>query len=265
MNEKDIINKYICGMSIRQISEKFGFNRKYISKLLKENSIKIRTSEQTSKKYFVNENFFENIDSEEKAYWLGFIYADGFIESKRKYGNQKFGITLSSVDENHLVKLNDCLNSTYPILKYIGSGYNEKGEFSKLLITSQKLVDDLKSKGVLENKTKILKYPNFLRTDLEPHFIRGYLDGDGSIYYDKSLNSFRVSFTGTKDILNRINVFLKRENKISENKSMYSLNYGGIQNVQEILDILYKDANIFLDRKYILYLESIKNMSKDRV
>lgn len=267
MNDVFIIKKYIDGYSIRKIAEEFNLNRRYISKLLKKNNIKIRNNKENSRKYFVDENFFEIIDSEEKAYWLGFIYADGFIESKRKNASQKFGITISSIDEEHLIKLNKTLNSTYEITKIKGSGFNEKGEFSRLLITSQKMVDDLKLKGVVENKSKILSYPDFLNKNLQKHFIRGYLDGDGSIYYCSQAKNFEISFTGTESILLGINNFFNRKNKISKNKNkdIYSLHYGGKNNVFNILDILYKDAGIFLDRKHALYLKSIENMSKDRV
>ena len=157
-NLNEIIILYNNGCSIRQISNILHINRKTISKVLKNNNIEIRMQNITSKKYFCNENYFEEINNQDKAYWLGFIMADGFIESKRKYGNQKLGITLSSYDENHLILFNKCLDSNYPIKRYIGSGYKKDGEYSKILITSQKLVDDIKNGTLLKIR---LKYVTF--------------------------------------------------------------------------------------------------------
>ena len=264
VNKNEIITKYINGVSIRSISKELHINRKKISKILKENNIEIRKQEQTSRIYNCNENYFEVIDDEFKAYWLGFIYADGFIESKRKHGSQKFGITISKVDENHLYKLSNCLNSNYEIKTYIGSGYNENGKFSKLLITSQKLVNDLKDKGVVENKTNIITFPYFLNKDLIRHFIRGYFDGDGSIYVETKNNAYSISFTGTYEILEGMNFYFNKNNKISKykNKNAYELHYGGNLQVKKILDIIYINSNIYLDRKYDKYKELIKYIER---
>lgn len=253
--DKQIIDLYMSGLSIRAIAIELNVNRRRISKLLKSQDIHIKKSDETSRKFNFNENYFESIDTPEKAYWLGFIYADGGIRSKQKHGNQALSIMLSSIDKEHLYKLNKCLNSTYEVKDYIGSGYNEDGEFSKLVLTSQKLVDDLKKWGVVERKTKILKFPDFLDKNLLSHFIRGYMDGDGSI--TSSGKEYYLKFTGTKEFLEGINQYFEKNNKIQPSKSVYELEYGGNRQVERMLNLLYDNDNatIFLDRKHDKYLE----------
>lgn len=255
----EIIKKYNNGISLRELSKELNHSRSFLSKLLKENNVIIKDNTINSRKYIHNENFFKTIDSEVKAYWLGFMYADGFIESKRQHGNQKFGITLNSIDIKHLEKFKKSIESSNPIKNYIGSGYNAEGEFSKILLTSQKTVNDLIANGCLENKTHLLKFPD-LKRDLIPHFIRGYFDGDGSLsYYVTTKRQYKIGFVGTYDFLNGIMKYFNKELKFStKDCTTYQLNIGGNNQVKTVMNILYKNATIFLDRKYDKYLELLK-------
>ena len=139
-NIDDIINDYKNGLSLRKIQAKYHVNRNNISKILKENNIQIRTQVITSKKYFADETFFDVINTEEKAYWLGFIYADGYITTKRNNGNQSLGITLSKSDKEHLEKFKRSIKSNHPINTYLYHGFEKEGypatECSRILIPS---------------------------------------------------------------------------------------------------------------------------------
>lgn len=248
---------YTDGYSIRQIAQITRFSRKRISRMLKEKGISIRQTDITSRRYTCNESYFHTIDTEEKAYWLGFIAADGFIEAKRKNGNQKFGVTLSDRDKSHLEKLNKALDSTYPIKEYAGSGYNKNGKFVRLLITSQTLVDDLKRHGIVEQKTNILKFPTHIPQKLYKHFIRGYLDGDGSIScFEKTDGywAYQVSFIGTYDMLSAIQTVLGIKNKVSfVRNDIYELKANGTNKPLFVLTQLYDNATIYLERKHRRY------------
>jgi hypothetical protein len=253
---------YLNGDSSIVLSDKFNVDFKTILKSFKRLGLKVRSNKENSRKYFVNDNYFETIDTEEKAYWLGFIYADGYV-SVRKCGQKTFGVALSSIDEELLIKLNKSLDSTYPIKRYFTSGNNEykSVEYSRILITSDKLVDDLINLGVLENKTNIIKPPS-IKEEFIKHFIRGYMDGDGTI--SKSLSNYYVGFLGTDDILNYISNYLishdliKRINKFEKRKEgqvVSSVRYGGNIQAQRILDHLYEDSSIWLERKHNVYKE----------
>lgn len=255
----EIIEKYNNGTSLRELSKELNHSRNILSKLLKDNKVQIKDNTINSRKYIHNENFFEVVDNEEKAYWLGFMYADGFIESKRQHGNQKFGITLNSIDNYHLEKFKNSIESNNPIKIYKGSGYNAEGEFSKILLTSQKTVNDLIANGCLENKTHLLKFPE-LRNDLIPHFIRGYFDGDGCLsYYVTTKRQYKIGFVGTYEFLDGIMKYLNKNLKFStKDCTTYQFNIGGNNQVKTVMNILYKNATIYLDRKYDKYLELLK-------
>lgn len=256
MNElyKEIKTEYLNGKSLRMLSKEYHVGRDTLSNFLKSENITIRKSNITSRKYSCDENYFECIDNEEKAYWLGFLYADGFIESKRGTYSQKFGIMLSYRDRKHLEKFNKCLNSNYVIHDYEGSGYNKSGKFSRLLITSQKMVNDLKNLGCVEQKTSSLVFPteNQVPKKLQKDFIRGMIDGDGSVFIS---NTPMFSFLGTYDIVNNVKNILKLSVKTIKDERcehIYYFNASARKNFSA-LKWLYEDSAIYLDRKFEMY------------
>ena len=261
---KNIIDKYTSGITIRQLEKDLGIPRKRISDILKNNNIPIRTNVINSRKYYHNEHYFDNIDTEEKAYWLGFIYADGFIESKRKMCSQKFGICLSVKDKTHLEKFKAAIKSNNPIYDYIGSGYNRNGIFSKILLCSDITVNALKKHGVIENKTLIVKFPN-IDQNLVNHFIRGYFDGDGSIYYvnrkyKNGCNKIGISFTGTYDMIQSIISYFGYNRKIGKKHNAYYIIFSGKNVVNKIINSLYSNSIVYLDRKRNIALEYQEKM-----
>lgn len=256
------IRMYEEGNSLRSISTALGHSRGAITKILKENDVSMRTTKETSRRYTHNFDYFEVIDTQEKAYWLGFIYADGFIESKRKHGEQKVGITLSVKDKSHLEKFKVSIQATNPILDYTGGGFDPEAVFSKILLTSQKTVDDLKRHGVMEHKTFTLTFPD-LEKELVPHFIRGYFDGDGTISVYE--NTFKFGFSGNLEFLTSIkNFFPESKAQIEKDKNIYCFRIGGTKKAFKMLHKIYEDANIFLDRKHQLYQLTYKKYGESQ-
>ena len=266
MDDALIIECYKKGMSLRQIAKEFHIDRKRCSKILKANNIQIRDTSITSRKYNCNHNYFETIDCPEKAYWIGFLAADGFIESKRINGAQKLGVTLSKKDEAHLHLFNQMLDSDYEIKTYVGSGYNPEGEYSKLLITSQKLVDDLRKYGIVENKTSILMFPKNLPQEYYNDYMRGYFDGDGSIYY-QSNGQYGISFTGTYNVLKTIKTLCGLNVKIREaGNGVYEMSANSSFNAYRVCCQMYYDENcVKLDRKYEKFLELKKYVERQGI
>ena len=213
------------------------------------------------RKYNVNDSYFKKIDTEHKAYWLGFIYADGFINTTEDV----IGISLSKEDINHLEKFKNDVEFTGPIHNYKGKGFIET-DYVRIVIRSKQMKQNLISLGVYENKTDILKFPtlNQVPKELIYHFIRGYIDGDGSITYghiQKNGNkNYSIKITGTLDIIQSIQHALNTNVKLEQrypdrNTDNWSLTIGGNKQVERILDLLYGNANVFLDRKYNRYIE----------
>lgn len=247
MTEKDkqIITLYNSGLSIKQVGERVGKSKSGVQYTLKKYSIPTNRTylDYHFKKYACNEEFFKTIDTEEKAYFLGFIMADGCVMEERSVVT----LTIHEKDIEILEKFKKALNSTYPIRK-CGNHY------VRIEFCSQIMVKDLVNLGVKSRKTKKLKMPLLENKDMYRHLIRGYFDGDGSIWYDKSSNSYSIQFIGTENVLNSMKLIMNWSNNklraTSEEKVIFRLGYRGNVKVSEIMSELYEGATVYLKRKH---------------
>lgn len=224
-----------------------------------------------ARKYFFNEDFFEIIDNENKAYWLGFIYADGYVSDK------SLVIELHKDDESHIVKfLEDIGHPDRP--KITARGY------ARMSVYSKKMISDLNRCGCYTRKSLTLEFPNddIIPEHLLSHFMRGYFDGDGCFSIsegyrkrsDRDLNkrykyiAYCFKVVGTEKFLAKYQEKLPvTANKLifsKNSKNNFQLKYGGKNKVKIVLDWLYKNSNIVLDRKYQNYLNFInKNINNN--
>ena len=197
--QNQIIEAYRNNMSLREIEKQFGATRATVSKFLEKQGIKT-TKGNHYRKYFHDIAFFEDINTEEKAYWLGFMYADGYIvNNENRYGEDCFGITLAEDSIDSIQKFKSSLKATNPI-RYDDSKNGQRQ--AKLVCCSQKTVNDLINQGVFKEKSLILKPPERVPEELIRHFIRGFFDGDGSLTKSHSNNyiSYGINFTTTYDM-----------------------------------------------------------------
>ena len=257
---QEIKNKLDLGIDKQQICNDYSISMESLMNRIMNNKWS-RTKRKN--KYTFDEEYFDDITSEHQAYWLGFLYADGYILSKRirpnkKNESQSFGFAISEKDSELFDKFKQDLNATNPIHYYKGSGFNTNNTIGRILLTSQHTVDSLKKYGVIENKTFFLKEPPISK-ELFPAFLRGYSDGDGSIIIDKR-NKYQWQLLGTKELLTSIQNFFGTNIKLYQrfperDNNNYTLHYYGNLQVVRFLNIIYKDATIFLQRKYDKYAE----------
>lgn len=256
----NIIKDYQNNVSIRKLELRYDVARQSISNFLTEVGVKTTTG-NCYRKYFHDEDFFETIDSEKKAYWLGFMYADGYIVSNEgRYGQEKMGITISTRDIELLEKFKRDIQATNPITDVSKA----TSPLSRILLTSQKTVDDLTRQGCLKQKSLILQFPTTeqVPTHLLHHFLRGYFDGDGSIasYTRENYTSYLVNIVGTKNFILNIVVLLEGRGSYFPDKRKTNSWYfalGGNLQVIDFFNYLYKDATIYMDRKYNKFQELI--------
>lgn len=271
LSDKEIIkiynDEYLKGIPAYQLEEKYNLCKSCLYKYFKKLNLPLRSNAINSKKYTFNERYFEELDSANKAYWLGFIYADGYILSKRNQSNRVLGIALNIKDKKHLKKFNDCLESNVKIKSYIeSSGFGKGSQYCRILYASQKLTDDLMKHGVYEHKSCILSKPDIPEKYIKD-FIRGYFDGDGSIWKQDNATQFNISIVGTDELLMFIQNHLMKNgiisryyhlNKRKENQIVSNFKFGGNNLAYKFLQYLYENSEIYLDRKMELYLE-LKN------
>lgn len=198
-------------------------------------------------KHKLNKEYFNNIDTEEKAYWLGFIAADGCIYKMSKTA-YRLQINLSLIDINHLQKFNECIESDYNITtKNINSS-----DTCTLKIACKQLTDGLIKHGITPKKSLTVEMPE-LRDDLYRHFIRGYFDGDGCITYnfDYLYPKMAFSIVGGESMLLAINEHMNQDMSIytCNHSPALTLTTAKKDKIVQIYHYLYDDSTIYLDRK----------------
>lgn len=258
-----IVKDYQNGKSMRQIEKDYGVNRQTVAKYLEEQQIKT-TKGNHYRTYYHNENFFEVIDTEEKAYWLGFMFADGYITNmQNRYGQDQFGLSLSQVDEEVLHKFKKSIEATNPILTYPRKD-NNSHPMCRIQMVSQKTVDDLIDKGCIKQKSLILKPPKKVPEKLINHFIRGFFDGDGCITktYNKTYNKYiyGVNFTSTLEMCEWLKSIFGFGSVLKEKRreNTYYFAFGGNNQLKIFYDFLYKNSTIWMDRKYNRFQEFLE-------
>lgn len=209
------------------------------------------------RKYKINEDFFSIIDSEEKAYFLGFIFADGYVNEK----NNVVDITIHNKDKEIL---NNLVSLLYPDGRPLAV---IRKDYIRLVINSKKLVGDLKTHGCMQAKTFKLEFPEINEIYLRD-FIRGYFDGDGCVYISKN-NALNISIIGTIKMLDEIMKIFTLNCQVNETKyddrhpnkknNIRALRFGGNILVNRIYHYLYDDASVYLIRKRKIFLSILKN------
>lgn len=239
----DIIDKYKSGINSIIIANDMGISETSICRILKNNNVNIRLGIENKRILSINEDYFSDIDTESKAYWLGFLYADGCIRSKRN----DICLCLHEKDSDILHKLaSEIYNSEYSLSRYKKS--------ISLHLYSDKIKKDLIRHGCGSNKTFFIRVPE-LRDDLMRHFLRGVFDGDGCYYIGKSIS---ISLTGNKDFVKDIYDYFVKNIAVGgcicalkRNNNVASVYWKSKKDMQNIINYLYIDSNIYLDRKYI--------------
>lgn len=197
-------------------------------------------------------DIFSKIDSEEKAYWLGFLYADGYIAKGK--GNYRIELGLAKQDYNHLVKFRKFIGKNNTI------SYRNKTSSYRYSFRDKQIHQDLVNLGCTNAKSLILTFPTEVQVpkELQSDFIRGYFDGDGSLWFSKDIN---CSILGTKDFLKGL------QNCYADIQfnSIVPIHYDrpdkgqrimicGNKKSMKFLDYIYQNATVYLDRKYHKYL-----------
>lgn len=253
MIEKEIIESYLDkGLNFKEISNELGVNYKTLLRYTKKYELKSGVGTQGARKHRFNEEFFRIIDTEEKAYWLGFIAADGCV-----YQNSnawRLQINLKGSDIDHLEKLQLAIKSNYKIVeKVVGSS-----EVCQLKINSKTMCEDLINQGIIERKSLVVRMPE-MESNLQRHFIRGYFDGDGNIKNFKDKNNrhrYNFNIVGGEEMLNSINEVMPCQlnlYKVKRATPIFSLETTAKEKLIEIYDFLYKDATVYLERKKDIY------------
>lgn len=256
MTYAQLKRKFLNGMSLERIGVTHRVCPYRLGKRFKRDGLSIVRNNQ---KHEYHADFFDVIDTEEKAYWLGFLYADGYVDKR----GQVLEVGLAIIDIAQLKKLVAALTKTgVPIKKRTYNGYKS----CRALFGNKMLVAGLKKQGCTNAKSKTIEFPT-LPPQLVRHFLRGYFDGDGSIgKTGASLCSGSLKFLHQVQSQFVINVPGYTTVSITKDQrnEVYSLQKGSPRAALKMLRYMYADTTLYLDRKYRSYTRLSKHKPSRR-
>lgn len=256
----DISRRYLEGEHVLNLAAEYGVSQVTINAFFRRHGIPTRGAT-----YLLDKRYFRVIDSEEKAYFLGFIYADGCVHKNSML------MTLAEVDRGILQKFKELVGSNKPLYETVSLGFGGlKSKAVRLELVSKDMVDDLSNLGVRPNKTHTATFPDCMKnTALTRHFLRGVWDGDGCLslyeipgkkegtFYTK----YSMSLCGTREFLEGVRSILGEVAEVQGHMSRrfntegccWTLTYSGGASVKKLSQFLYSDSSIYLPRKHEKY------------
>lgn len=229
LRNQKIIELYKENNSMSKIATLLNISSKTVNDVLKNNNIEIRRKHSK-----INEDYFENPNTEKSAYWAGFIAADGYVYKPNNYVRLEINIK----DKYHLQLLGDDVGKN--ITDY------QKHNSCKLTVSSKHIVNTLERYNITQNKSLTLQFPTNINIDNIHHFIRGYFDGDGSFYkiYDiVGSQQFLQSLVNSLSFKCEYSLYKPKD----ENSYVLRIR---TKSLKQFFEFMYKDATIYLDRKY---------------
>ena len=191
-----------------------------------------------TKIFSINENYFQEINSPNKAYWLGFCFADAYNSG------DELILELAIKDITHLEKLKIELESNQ-IVKSI-----KNNKYCKIRFGGRILCNHLIKVGCIPNKSLVVEFPE-LNEIYHKDFIRGIFDGDGCIYVGKKSKQWSI-YSGSEKFMKKIFNILRQN---MQNVKLRTQGKGFVvcayskEDIKNIYNFLYKDATVFLERK----------------
>ena len=251
---KNMYQMYNDGMSMYNIADKFNTCRHTVGRTLKRYGFKVDRL-----KYHCNDNYFDLVDTEEKAYILGLLWADGCNDTKLG----KIQLQLQESDIQILEIINKLIDNDRPLYFTALNDKNPNWQNTyTLVLKSYHMSEVLERYGMVPRKSLVLQFPDFLDSSLYKPFIRGYFDGDGSISYNVTTKTLDFSIVGT-------NMFLCYVQKICNNlgiktylrkdKKIYTLGITNKPDRIKFLNWIYDNASIKLERKYLKYQQVLND------
>ena len=242
--------KYLQGESLSSIGRQYHCAPVWLRNKLKVEGINppaFGSQARSGRKYQHNDTCFEKIDTEEKAYWLGFLYADGSCHPSRGL----VVISLAEKDKEHLDSFRKFISPENKL------EYLNKTKAYRLSIYDKKIHRDLVHLGCIPNKSLVLKFPtnNVVPDEFLHHFIRGYFDGDGCIHVNLEKKVYHFNVISSESFLTDLQTWFHQTvkgytiTKLQNKGRAKCLMKGSKKQVLSLFEYLYKNAHIYLERK----------------
>lgn len=248
-----IVADYLSGMKTLDVASKHRVHICTVLESVRRRGHHVRNASESRRSHVCDHHYFDAIDTEAKAYWLGFFSADGCVNS----GN-RIALVLASADCGHVEKFRDALGSDHPIAEVKSRGFGGGYTAVRFTVRSPEMTAALARLGVGARKSMTFVAPA-LRPDLVRHFWRGMVDGDGCIFSVKTNGAWGVGLTGSRASMEQYAAFVATlcptRATLQPNGRIWSFPVT-THNAAAVLHELYGGATVYLDRKHSLYLRA---------
>lgn len=249
-----------------QVGREVLVTQRGVSTVLDRYNVQKRPETEIHRIFDRNSHYFDEINTPNKAYILGILYADGC----NHINHNAIHLQLQERDKEILEKIKYEIEYEGPLRFNPTHEKNNRFQNSYILcINDEHMSKKLNELGVVNAKSLTLKFPTFLKEDLLSHFIRGYYDGDGCIYYYERFQKCQTQICGTRDFCEKLSEILtlmnikhciKHPKQCHENTVVLATN--GNKSSYNFLSWLYKDADLKMNRKYQSYLSFCQKYGK---
>lgn len=241
-------------LTLKQIADKFGVSDYPIRRIFKEHGWVFKDCHCHARRYSLNENYFDEIDIPNKAFIVGLLYADGYND----VNNNCIKLCLQDTDIQILEDIKMELQYNIPLAKRVFKDHPTWHDAYTLNINSQHISQRLNNLGMVQNKSLILDFPNWISEDLFPFFLKGYIDGDGWVRPD------HLGFMGTDKICYGVQQFLLNHYDINSSVMNMKKHYKectktwyitGVKHCQQLSTIMFSQPCLGIQRKVQRYID----------
>lgn len=249
----EIVRRYLNGESPRLICNDYHITKSRVPEIVEELGFKRRRPSEARRKHSLDDSYFDVIDTQNKAYILGLLLADGSRSSR----GHSICLGLQATDVDILNRINQELNSNRPLSFVELSKKNKKYSDQYCLhFNGEHICSELSKYGITPKKDFTVTFPSQISRDLYRHVIRGLLDGDGFICKIEK----RCGITGNKPLIEFVASFVQEELGVHcsitsphNSKNTRDLRISGGRQVKRFLDYIYTDADMYIKRKHDTY------------
>lgn len=258
-----IIEMYESGMTLKAIGEALGISRTPIKRVLQENKCQTRDQSHCNRKFELNENYFDTIDTPNKAYIFGLLYSDGCNYPKQNL----IRLSLQEKDRDILEKVKKEIGSNFPLRRVERTKYSPNWQpLYELEFHNQHLSEQLEKMGMVNNKSYFAEFPTCVPDEFLRDFVRGYVDGNGSVgFYDypryvNVTSTLKFCATLSSIIKEKLEISVHIYGKKTCDAKMLAINKS--KDILKFLNWIYDGSELHLCRKYEAYLEIKEYMTK---
>jgi hypothetical protein len=258
LNDQDIltiIKEHKSGKSANSLAKKWDCCSNSIRGYLMKAGVYSPEKQSIPNRYHLNRSFFHAINTEKKAYWLGFLAADGCVQVTKK--GSMLCLSLKWGDRDHVSLFLSHMEASHTVKK-TSSLCNGKRFFKATTsIWCKEMANDLISHGIVPRKTFKLVFPHNIDKRLIRHYIRGYFDGDGCWMLEKNKYP-RFAVAGNKPFIKDLRLILCSECDINmgirtpskrHKEETKQIECTGTKQCKRFYDYIYYNCFVYLGRK----------------